>query len=1118
MKLKIVIFILVAPILLFGQGEANNWFFGNGAGLNFNSSTPTPISGSLSTYEGCSSFSDKNGNLLFYSDGSTVWNKNHQPMPNGIGLKGHPSSTQSAMIIPKPLSNNLYYIFTVGARVQNQGEYGFNYYTVDMNAQGGLGDIISGPIDLSQGNSEFWTEKVAAVKGKECNTYWVVSLVNNTFYSYKVDSSGVNLTPTISIVNYFPSDVRGYLKVSPNGKKIASATYTAGTNNIGNFILGNGKLHLYSFNDLTGEVSNKGIELISNAAIDGAPYGVEFSSQSNMLYISTFDGLNNKLYQFDLKKPDIASSKILINSELGYRGGLQLAPNGKIFVTIPENYDNGTQFLDAINKPDEQGKACDFQNNVINLRFGKAMQGLPPFIASLLLPIEVTDGVSNQNINKTTIKKCVGDTFQLSPQNISGSPIYKWSFNNQIINTSVTLDLGVLDLTKAGVYFLEVETTDDCGFPIIYKGEVTLEVYNPPSINILSDIYQCDNDNDGYYKFNLKDLKDLEVLNGQSSTEFQVLYFTSQVKADIGLEPIIGDYTNLNSFVTNQIFARIQNKNNPICYKTATFNIHVFEQPNLPTSISNLTLCDSNTTGTDIDGIETFDLTLKKTEILSNQVNQNNFIINYYEDSSYSTLINNPTNFKNETIHTIYFEAINQFNVNCISKSNFNLEVYSLPIVNLSITLKQCDEDGVPDGFTDFNLDEANEYLTNGDSSLIVSYFLTYNHANSDVNKINAFPFSNRTQSKVFARIKNNNGCFRVSEVNLLVSSTSFPANYLKTVTHCDDDNLIDNKNLFHLTNYTSDFINLFPTGQNLEVSYYRNLSDAQLEQNKIDVNVPFLNEIEYEQTLYVRVESSDNGECFGLGPYLKLIVNPRPEFELLSADIFCKNLPSKTVSISNPKGNYTYEWKNENGTIISNDSFATINKEGTYMVIATSINGCKSFPQSIQYKPSIIASVSLNNLTIIDNSNNNSIKINNDNGELGIGDYEYALDNDFGSYQDEPYFEQVEAGVRTLIIRDKNNCGQVSIEIPIIGNPGFMTPNGDGYNDTWQIQGISLYPKSQIYIFDRYGKVLATIDSTKKGWDGTYKGKQVDSGEYWFSAQLDNGRIIKGHFSLIRR
>ncbi|MCM2302951.1 MAG: T9SS type B sorting domain-containing protein, partial [Flavobacteriaceae bacterium] len=135
-----------------------------------------------------------------------------------------------------------------------------------------------------------------------------------------------------------------------------------------------------------------------------------------------------------------------------------------------------------------------------------------------------------------------------------------------------------------------------------------------------------------------------------------------------------------------------------------------------------------------------------------------------------------------------------------------------------------------------------------------------------------------------------------------------------------------------------------------------------------------------------------------------------------------------------------------------------------------------------------------------------------------GIGDYEYALDNDFGPYQDEPYFEQVEAGVRTLFIRDKNNCGIASLEIPIIGNPGFLTPNGDGYNDTWQIQGIRLYPKSVIYIFDRFGKVIATISPTAIGWDGTYKGKQVDSGEYWFSAQLDNGRIIKGHFSLIRR
>ena len=84
------------------------------AGLDFNSGSPVALTnGQLNTTEGCTTISDKNGNLLFYTDGSVVYDKSHQVMPNGYGLLGHYSSTQSAIIVPKPNNPNLYYIFTV---------------------------------------------------------------------------------------------------------------------------------------------------------------------------------------------------------------------------------------------------------------------------------------------------------------------------------------------------------------------------------------------------------------------------------------------------------------------------------------------------------------------------------------------------------------------------------------------------------------------------------------------------------------------------------------------------------------------------------------------------------------------------------------------------------------------------------------------------------------------------------------------------------------------------------------------------------------------------------------------------------------------------------------------
>ena len=125
--------------------EGNNWTFGWAAGIDFNSGAPVASICSLSTVEGCSSISDTSGNLLFYTDGVLVWDQNHTIMPNGYGLAGHFSSTQSAVIVKKPGSLTNYYIFTLdgigsGFSISWDGLY---FSEVDMTLNGGLGDVVS---------------------------------------------------------------------------------------------------------------------------------------------------------------------------------------------------------------------------------------------------------------------------------------------------------------------------------------------------------------------------------------------------------------------------------------------------------------------------------------------------------------------------------------------------------------------------------------------------------------------------------------------------------------------------------------------------------------------------------------------------------------------------------------------------------------------------------------------------------------------------------------------------------------------------------------------------------------------------------------------------------------
>jgi gliding motility-associated-like protein len=165
---------------------------------------------------------------------------------------------------------------------------------------------------------------------------------------------------------------------------------------------------------------------------------------------------------------------------------------------------------------------------------------------------------------------------------------------------------------------------------------------------------------------------------------------------------------------------------------------------------------------------------------------------------------------------------------------------------------------------------------------------------------------------------------------------------------------------------------------------------------------------------------------------------------------------------------------------------------------------------------------------------NNFSITIDDEPGILGIGDYEYALLDEMGNfvyaYQDTFVFDQLSGGFYTVLVRDKNGCDvngiPASLEVPVVEFPDFFTPNGDGINDTWNIKGTNsnYYPSTEIYIYNRFGKVIARVDLSEQGWDGTYNGKRLPSDDYWVSIKLvpfdPTKKIIykTGNFSLLRK
>ena len=208
---------------------------------------------------------------------------------------------------------------------------------------------------------------------------------------------------------------------------------------------------------------------------------------------------------------------------------------------------------------------------------------------------------------------------------------------------------------------------------------------------------------------------------------------------------------------------------------------------------------------------------------------------------------------------------------------------------------------------------------------------------------------------------------------------------------------------------------------------------------------------------------------------------------------------------------NYTYQWFLNNNPISGETNYTlTVNTEGIYTVEVTNSNSCVR-TRTITVTASNIATIE--NVQVVDLSDENSVTV----LVTGLGDYEYSLDNEY--WQTSNVFSNIEAGIYTVYVKDLNGCGVATEELSVLGIPNYFTPNGDGYNDYWSIPGLSpeFYSNSKIYIYNRYGKLLSEINPLGKGWDGIYDGSFLPSDDYWFTLKLEDGREVKGHFSLKR-
>lgn len=487
-----------------GQKQANNWYFGSYAGLNFSSGAPVPLTnGNLVTNEGCATISDgTTGNLLFYTDGVTVWNSQHGVMPNGTGLLGNSSTTQSAIAVPVPGSNTQYYIFTVDAQAgleppSTTGFGGFAYSILDMTLDGGLGDITSTK------NVRLLTptcEKLTAVRACNGLDIWVVvhQWNTNAFYAYLITPTGIS-APVISNTGIVHQDVgsgvkhetTGYMKFSPDAKKLALVCY---------YDLNT--MQFFDFDNNTGIISNPVTDnsfntlLAEDIAAGNGLYGCAFSPDNSKLYVGWFGYGNydyylegiypSYLWQYNMQAGDsaaIVSSRTLIYSsaQFGY-GAIQIGPDGKMYMskTDRSNTTNGySNYLDVINDPNALGTACNFVSGGLYLGgvSNQCIFGLPDIVESFLIP---------QYAASFTYNGCTGSTsITFTDSTLNGTISSLWNFGDPSSGASDTSSQvnGTHTYNSPGTYTATLYLTNACKTDTFTQQVVVGSVYASITVN-----------------------------------------------------------------------------------------------------------------------------------------------------------------------------------------------------------------------------------------------------------------------------------------------------------------------------------------------------------------------------------------------------------------------------------------------------------------------------------------------------------------------------------------------------------------------------------------------------------------------------------------------------------
>ncbi len=768
--------------------------------------------------------------------------------------------------------------------------------------------------------------------------------------------------------------------------------------------------------------------------------------------------------------------------------------------------------------------------------------GLGCSVTSPLVNVQVVvnPSVSNQPLASQPI--CINNTpITLTTAFVdgTGTPTYQWYTNTVNANTGGTAITGATTLSYTPItsvvgtlyyYCIATYANGGCGTVSTNIAEV---IVNPlPVINDIT-IVQCDDDLDAITAFNLT-INNAQISSNASNETFT--YFTSLAGASAN--PTFDEITNPLAFTNTTptlmyIWTRVTTVNG--CYRVARITLRV-AAPNIP-STYNITMpavCDdfldingnNNANNNDRDGIATFNFSSTEPTIRALLPTTGTYFIKYFRNRADALAqqneITNLTNYRNigyPTTQNIWVRIDSDISNTCYGLGPWvTLNVQAKPFAHTVTIPRQCDDN--TDGIFNFNTANLERDLLLGQTGVAVTYFDSSGNPLRDSNNnliTSPFPATFSSTSQTIRALVTNTtpqACWFDTTIQFIVDKSPIDFTIPTTLTSiCDEeaDPATQNGQYNFTSSQAIHDIVTFNQPTAMVFEYY--------DENNVLLSTPLPNPLPVTLTknITVVVYNPINPTC-RITKTLPFIVNPVPVIELQTSTLVCSNDPTfftlldAGITNGTATSNYTYIWSKDGVVIPTATSYTlNVNAEGIYTVKVINSMGCFRI-RTI----TVIASnaAQFNMPTIMDLSDNNTVIIN----VTGLGNYVFSLDYP-NAYQEINIFTDVPPGVHTVYVKDLDGCGTSSQIIEVIGIPKFFTPNDDGFNDTWNVKGLTTTKNynTSIYIFDRYGKLLKELSPISNGWDGTFNGEPLPTDDYWYTIYFEDGRTSKGHFTLKR-